>query len=176
MNRKGQLQQVFIYVMAIIVIGFIVLFGFRMINGLFGKQCDAEMATFSSELERYFSSATRNGATKHVYINKPCDFDTLCFVDADYVSDSNSLDVSGTDYPILEANTKDNFDYNIYLIKRGSPPTEEPFAYESKLQLNTGGDGYLCIESQQGAFDFWLLGLGGNGFCLYTDDITPACS
>ena len=53
---KGQVQHVFIYILTIIVVGLILLLGYKSIGGLMGQGCDVERATFASDLESKIES------------------------------------------------------------------------------------------------------------------------
>lgn len=162
MNDKAQIQQVFIYLMAMIVIGFLVLFGYRMVNKLLDQKCDVEDQSFITKLTQDIDRSTRYGSRTLVKVNKPCDYQELCIVDNG--SFGNSLPPpNDTAYPLISANTEDNIKYNIYLVKPDGDTL--PVLYDERLKTrkDTSGSPLLCVPSSNGQFRFWMEGLGKQG-------------
>jgi hypothetical protein len=88
-TKKGQIAgQMFVYITAVIVIGVIALIGYLAINKIVQKSCDAERATFKTDLENYIETHTSGGSVYPEKINVPCGYDTVCFVDASKIGDA----------------------------------------------------------------------------------------
>ncbi|MFP4567925.1 MAG: hypothetical protein ACLFN8_03190 [Candidatus Woesearchaeota archaeon] len=78
-NKKAQIQQVFTYLMAILIIGAILLLGVRSIGNIQGKACDVDEVTFKRDLENLMSKHANTGNIGYEQIRVPCDYDYLCF-------------------------------------------------------------------------------------------------
>jgi hypothetical protein len=77
--KKAQVQQVFIYIMVILVVGTILLLGFRAIMNIMDKACDVNEVVFKKELEDTMSKYSRMGNLGRETIKVPCNYDELCF-------------------------------------------------------------------------------------------------
>jgi hypothetical protein len=89
-NKRGQIAgQVFIYVMAVIVIGVIALIGYNAIHTIITKSCNVERANFKLDIEKDIETYTSDGSVWVEKINVPCGYDTICFVDASKIGDSS---------------------------------------------------------------------------------------
>jgi len=86
-RKSGQVAgQVFIYMMAVIVIGGIALIGYKALSTISEKACQAEKASFQMDIESIIEKDTSDGSVKPERINAPCDYDTICFVDASQIT------------------------------------------------------------------------------------------
>ncbi|MBN1275148.1 hypothetical protein JXA12_02555 [Candidatus Woesearchaeota archaeon] len=171
-GRKAQLQQMFIYIMAIIVIGFLVLVGYRAIDDLLQRKCNVEMQQFVLAVDRSLDHSSGYGTVKKAVINAPCSYARVCFVDTIYVKEGKQiLSQHETHYPIISLNTKDKIAYNIYLIEpTGSANLTFPLTYDDRIRTDEGevtGDELLCIDQAGGSFSFWLEGRGKEGIYLH---------
>jgi len=76
---KGQIQQVFIYIMMIIAVGFIFLIGYKAIGGIMDKSCDASKTDFKSQLGSYLSTYKDYGSIDNKRMTTPCSYSMVCF-------------------------------------------------------------------------------------------------
>lgn len=154
MKRKGQMQQVFIYLMTMIIVGLIILIGYKAIGGLINKGCDVEVNTFQKTLESYIVKHSSYGSMHKETLNVPCSYRQICFVDTDDIINSNYKDNS--DNLIIESSVKSGIEQNIFLV---SDKVTVPFGFMEKIIVGTEDIAY-CINNTNGKFYMRFEGLG----------------
>ena len=107
---KGQIKQVFVFMMAIIVVGALVLLGYKAISTISSQSCEADLLKFKANLEKDFTSYERYGTVQHKDLFLPCDYSAICFTDVD-AADVNSADVS----PIIKDSVESGVDTSVFL-------------------------------------------------------------
>ncbi len=147
MVKKGEVQQVFIYLMVIIVVGIVFLLGYSAISSLIGKGCDVEKTNFLTAFNREISRYERPGSSALVELSAPCSYDVLCFV-------NSSMDSESRMHQVIRDNLDAGTGINIFI---GEGRTMEPF--QSKENLEVQG-GFLCINSTARNFNFRVTGVG----------------
>ncbi len=183
--KKGQLQHVFIYLMAILVMGVLVILGYRFISVLMDQQCDISDSSFERTLEDHLESSTRYGAVTQVGIDAPCDYDMICLADSRFFDNAVPNHVREEDTHtyfkngIIKANAQDNIQRNIYLIhKRGDEigETKDILWSENLIVIDDDSSttpeveyGVHCVDISSGQFTFWVKGLGRNGVEVVTE-------
>lgn len=143
MNKKSQTQQVFLYMMVIVVVGAMLIIGFRSISGIMGQGCQVEYEQFKTQLESDIQGNTRFGFAQQVSIRAPCDYDQLCFGGAP----PNNND------PVIAA-SMDAGAENVFL-RQGR--FMEPLFKNPSIEPPSN---QLCIDSASGRFEFRLEGTG----------------
>jgi hypothetical protein len=178
--KKAQIQQVFIYLMALLVIGFIVIIGYRMVNKLLGQSCDIEEQKFNTQLVKSIEGAARYGSVTEAKITRPCDYERLCIVDANVFTNANNNYPAGLDsvqsetgtnnkelYPMIWANAQgtEKVFYNVYLYD-AKKPEGIPVLYDERLltiEPGVTGDPVVCFNTVAGSFSLLFKGLGKRG-------------
>ena len=119
--KKGQTQQVFIYMMVILVVGALLLIGFRSINSVLDRGCEVEYATFVDRLRGDLSANSRFGNRAVLEYNLPCNYEEICFA-------------TGTGAPYAEINSEVSAGTgnNIFLVRRDSA---EPILAQENLDV-----------------------------------------
>ena len=177
MNKKAQIQQVFIYIMAIIVIGFLVLFSYRMIDRLFIQKCSVEEQSFYTSIKRDLEANSRYGERDLSTLTAPCEYNKLCLVDKQYFEKGGPElpPPYSAAYPLIAANTKGDSNegnikvqYNIYLFGPKTP-YGVPLFYDETITTvkETSDPPLICVESRNGQFSFWIEGLGKGGVYVH---------
>lgn len=165
------MQQVFIYLMAMIVIGFLVLVGYRAIYNIMDKQCEVKEQLFITTLRDRIDATTRYDAVTEVGLDAPCGYERLCLVDASLFRDGDN---SVNDNPVktvtdFDGNQaifadiiEDQDTNNIYLVHRKGDVVAKtaPVLWDAKLEVPNG---IYCLDAQGGKFRFFFKGLGKNG-------------
>ncbi|MFH1770459.1 MAG: hypothetical protein ABH828_02780 [archaeon] len=151
MNKKGQLQQVFIYLMTMIIVGLIVLIGYKAIGGLINKGCDVEISTFQKTLESYITKYSSFGSVHKETLNVPCSYKQICFVDTDIIGTNPFFYPDNT---IIESSVKSNIEENIFLV---SDKVTEPFGFMNEIVVE---EGVICLNNTNGKFYIRFEGLG----------------
>ena len=152
LSKYGQIAgQVFIYIMAVIVIGGIAIIGYKAVVGISQKACQAEKATFKMDVEGMIEKYTSPGSVWPEKLKAPCDYDTICFIDAARIGKVNP---SKCDNKIVANSIKDN----IFVV---SNKITIPIGYSELVSLNsTDQDGCLCIAQRNKNFYLTLNGKG----------------
>ncbi|MFC2135432.1 hypothetical protein ACFLTH_12535 [Bacteroidota bacterium] len=153
--KKGQIQQVFIYIITIIVVGLILLIGYRSIGGLMKKGCDVEMTSFKSSLESYISKYDSYGDLHKESIKVPCSYREICFINTDAINNGENLD--GDIDLIIKDSVSAKIQENVFLVKTDAVEPFGTFFPEIKVD-NTAR--YVCMENMGGRFYIKFHGLG----------------
>lgn len=148
--KRSQLNQTFIYIMAILVVGTILLIGYRSISSIFDQGCDVERSRFLADLEDSLRRNTNFGFAQSLQVRAPCDYEEICFVDAE------ANDLSDSPHIILQQEVSDGTGYTVFLIRQG---IVEPVMQNSNIKVDND-EGFVCIESLTGRFSFNLEGVG----------------
>lgn len=78
--RRGQVNQIFVFIMAIVVAGLVILFGVSFIKSYLEKQDEVMLADFVHQVERNVKG-TSFGSVNIDSFRVPADYDVVCFVD-----------------------------------------------------------------------------------------------
>ena len=120
MNRKAQnIGQIFIYIVAIVIVAVILIFGYKSIIDFNNRAKQIELVQFQKKLESSIKSITPQYATvkkKDFMISN--EYKQVCFVrnyDVDY--SSAVLPTTFKDYPLIEDSVMSGTGKNIFLIK-----------------------------------------------------------
>lgn len=81
--KKGQiLGQVFVFVLAVIIFGLILLYGYNAINTIGETKKDVELIQFRNDLSSSVDQVRHSyGSRKFLDLNVPANFKQICFVD-----------------------------------------------------------------------------------------------
>lgn len=140
-NKKAQTQQVFIYIMVILVVGGLLLIGFRSINNILNQGCEVEFANFKTSLQNQLNQNNRFGFVELINIRRPCDYTALCFA-----GENNQN-------PVINASVKANAE-NVFIVRNN---IYEPLFIYEPLNNQTGQE--LCINASGGRFQFVAQGV-----------------
>ena len=161
-KKKGQIAgQVFIYIMAIIVIGGIALVGFGAIQKILVKSCDTEKASFKTDMLGLIEKYTSHGSVNQKTIKAPCEYDTVCFVDAADIIGKTSLTTTDCKNSIIRNSVAIGSTPNIFVI---SNSMTIPVGYSDLISLDPTitGKGCLCINQKSGSFHVTFRGMGSS--------------
>lgn len=147
MNSKGEVQQVFIYMMVIIVVGAVILIGYTAIDGIMDKGCSVERAKFISRLQNNLDKNTAYGNTQYVRLIPPCDYEKLCFIDTE-----NPPSTTGNS--IMDLEISQGTGNNIFLVRTD---TVEPILAVPKLSVHNK---YYCAEKTGNGWEVTMNGTG----------------
>jgi len=138
-NKKGQIQsKIFILILALIIGGMIILFGYNAIKEMNEKGDRAAVIRFTTKLsEDVTSLSSEPGSVKTEKYGFPSSFDRICFVDLQQIQDLTYLN----SYPLIKDSVKSQAEANIFFLKDNTMET----AYIEGLRL---GDPYFnCVDS-----------------------------
>lgn len=167
-TKNGQIQtQMFVYLLAIIIIGLLLMFGVRSILDLLGKEKDIGLLKFKTEIESAAKRIAPNyGKWEKISFDIPREIETVCFVqhqpymnDIFYKEQEGLCDPNNEDYHFLMCNSwKDVQTANVFT---------EPFdaleggsIYLSEVEVRNPGKHYLCVEIVDGKLNVKIVGRG----------------
>jgi hypothetical protein len=163
MNR-GQVNQVFIFIIAILVVGVIVIVGVRSMSGLIDDKCTADFVTFQDRLRDAVLTNNDYKAVNEAKLSSPCGYQYLCMVDSRHVKEGNLLNgfTGEKGSFIIRDSVKDKVEANVFLVNANDDVKE--VGYISQLHTNeynsNNNDGVLCVEAKSGRFRLRLNGEG----------------
>jgi hypothetical protein len=155
--RKAQMSQVFTYLVIILVVGVIAIFGYKGIAGILKTQCDHQRVLFEKNLVDFIDEYSDYGSVNEETLNAPCDITAVCFVDSSYYeSISLQFDPALADNdPVVASAVKDKTT-NIFIKAKFT----EPIGLSKKLVLKPEDGSFKCFEAKSGKFKFVFRGLG----------------
>ena len=112
MRKRGQSSsQVFIYIIAVLVIGLIVLFGYQSVSSAREKGEQALLLQFEAKLKEDIDSYSSYGSLGIKEYQFPSGFDEICFVDL------NNFDPETFDgYRVIEDSVRSKAEQNVFLL------------------------------------------------------------
>ncbi|MGV8150614.1 MAG: hypothetical protein ACP5NV_02700 [Candidatus Woesearchaeota archaeon] len=146
--------QIFIFIMAAIIIGVIILLGYNAISTTLLKGCQAEEITFKSKMETLISKSSGYGSVAKEPIIAPCSYEYVCFIDATQIGDASGL--SGCNNKILSQSAKDGDMKNIFV---STTSKTIPIGYSALLRLENP-ENCTCIKQKSKTFKITFKGLG----------------
>lgn len=174
MNRKAQVQtQIFVYVIAIVIVGLILVFGYNAIKKIGDRADEVSLIKFKSTIEGSFDSVrTSFGTVKLEKYEVPQGYEELCFVDLDIQGGVNVFSLEN-DYPLVyEAVTTQGNNKNAFLVKGLDIESYEVDKINIGLsadraedcEFNDGCEIYLCADVVNSVARVKLAGRGDHVF------------
>ncbi len=162
--RKAQAQsQAFIYILAIIIIGMLLIFGVKYIGQIMNKVEDINLLQFKTDLE---SDANRIGPSygtwEKLEIDIPDGVETVCFVEsADSISggvlSTGICDANSDDYDFRMCNAwQDDTSRNVYTVPFDALDTG---IYLGEIEVDSS-EGYLCFDVGDSKLKIKMTGYG----------------
>ncbi len=168
MKKKAEVSsQVFTYILSAIIIGIILLVGYKGITTVMSVTSKAPIDDFKSDFSSTVSKMARDyGSIKKYEFSLPDQIKDICFIDS--MNDNNEFDIDSSiaGNSFIKYNIEDNVQKNVFLINEGK--IEDSFYVED---LNVFSD-YLCIENS-GLMYVWFEGKGRKA-CLKKEQ-TQTC-
>ena len=162
--KKSQSSQVFTYIAAILVIGLLIVMGYKAIDMMLSKQCDANRVIFEKNLLSFIDEYSDYGSVHEEIIKAPCDAKELCFADAAAFSDYCSgaypprliSDFPSADSVIITA--VEDCKANIFIKREFTETLINPIKFSDKISLV--GDPFQCFRIKNGQVKIIFSGLG----------------
>lgn len=192
---KSQVNQMFIFIFSLIIIGVVVLVGVKSIGGLVEDKCTVDYVTFQDKIIEAISLSNDYGSVKQHKIPAPCDFDVVCMADFGHWADPIDPNHQGAVSTIKNApaynvkelmkmSVNDGVQKNVFAMKSDEV---RPAGYAEELQVSpTDVNDYdsdvhytndrkdiICIESKNGYFTFKTRGLGRYTLVMKPDGANP---
>jgi hypothetical protein len=156
--KKAQIaSHMFVYILALVIIGLIALIGFKGIGGFIERARVLELANFKESVRTQVYETRDVGEQRFVQTRLPKGFIAVCFHDP-----AQPAGPAPFQRPIVEGYSGT---HNAFLIRYEAPITSqgvEPFNI-SRLVLSQR---YSCIPTNDGIVEFKLAGAGRQGTSL----------
>ena len=136
--KKGQLiGQIFNDILAIILIAFVLGYGYKTIAAFRQKTEQVSFIKFRTELQNAVKTiATDFGSVKIMQLDVPLNYKKVCFVRS---HENFPTSLSSTGYPIIEDSVNSGIEKNVFLIK----DTPKESFYVGKIALEGNAD-FIC--------------------------------
>lgn len=162
---KGQTQQVFIYIMVILIVGVVLLFGTKAILGIMKKACEVDKVTFQTDLKRLIDKSSDYGtiiAGDKGSLNAPCGYEKLCILDAEAIKDPlfnvDALRLANPSNNLMVNEVVAGTGNNVFLIKEKEVI---PLFALDMIRVNDANNyHFVCMSAKGGDFYFYLEGIG----------------
>lgn len=169
-RKKAQVSsQIFVYILAIIVIGLIVLVGYKAIGTILKFTTQASLDDFVSDFTSEVKTISRShGKVKRYEFTLQDKYDTICFMDS--MNDDDEYDeiiLPDDTSEFIKNIVIENVPTNVFLLKKGVPTGESFYVKD----LNVATD-YTCIVNE-GLLEVWFEGTGKKA-CLMLEQ-TESC-
>ena len=158
--KKAQVQtQIFIYIVAIVVVGMILIFGFRAVKNLGGKAEEVAKIKFGTELQSKFKTVRADyGSIEKIKFLVPQGYREVCFISDSLLATPQEVrDETGKLYTIITDSVVSKVKKNTFLVK---DVAEESYYLGSiKIQDNRK---HLCVPVNVGELKLRLEGKGSH--------------
>lgn len=154
-KNKAQISgQVFIYILAAVMIGLLFFIGMKAIGSIVQAGARINIDSTRSDLQSAVETTARQyGSVKKFEFNLPEKYDEICFVDAMDEEGKFNFDISKIENEMVRDSVLSGAKENVFLMKKGV--WEDKFTAD---KLDVQAD-YLCIENE-GQLVIWLRGTG----------------
>ena len=157
--RSGQIQQVFIYMIASLIIVLILYFGYTAVRGFTKRQAELAYVSFRTELDGKIGAIAPDfGSVRLESFDLPPGIEVVCFVDPDKLGASLSLpselaksDALKKEFGVLRESVKGSAQLNVWPLPGGEP------WWNAKIEVEPG---LICFEQARGVVSIRLEGLG----------------
>jgi hypothetical protein len=158
-NKKSQIaSNVFVYILAIVVIAIILLMGYKYVSGAKDTISDADMLLLEKRITSDIESVRADFGSEKKVSYSISGLVQLCLVDVDKIIKDNKEDELN-DYPLIKDSVLAKLQKNAFII--GKDVFEAFDVGKIKVEDSTGNPTYVtCSESGKGKIDLTLTGQG----------------
>jgi len=154
---KAQIQtQVFVYVLSLIIIGAVLLYGYSAISTMRDKGEEIDLISFKTDITREISKMSSDyGSANIITLKVPAGFEQICFIDLNKAPAAGLMNSQPLVYESWADSTA-----NVFLIK--DLAEEFHLVHEdSEYLIEINSPGYVCIPVRNNHIDIRLEGIGG---------------
>lgn len=159
-NKKAfQVENIFMFILALMIMAFILFYSYRSINSLMSKKDTADLSLFRADLDKEASSMARSpGNVDYPVFTLPSYVTSVCFTNLDEKPASVNACVQtnkdhGFDKFMCDAWL--DSDFNVFLL-----PKKEQFSFKNELIQLNDGVGVLCIAAKGATLELKMTGKG----------------
>jgi hypothetical protein len=155
-STSGQIQgQPLIYMLSVIIMALILIYGYTAVNDLLKKQEYVSSLKFETYLQSEFEKISRQfGSTKIIRLNVPAGYKEICFIDLSE-PEHTDLDAGGTDaHPVIYHSWKEGNKKNVFLVKK----ITEKLIYAGTIKI--ANPYYFCLDTSSSIARLKITGGG----------------
>lgn len=180
MNKRGQLvTNILIFVIGLIVIGLVVLFGYQVIQGMSEDRCEVLSIQFGTSLQQAIDNNKAWGTSRVVQLQAPCEAAHICMVDQrviqdpdDYSNyhasiDQGELPSDSAIINIINSSVQTNLHVqgdrtNVFSVNNrgGVSPLARFSTEEAPIKIGESNPGAKCFPVQNGRLEVRMQGDG----------------
>lgn len=164
LKSKAQISQVFTYLVIILVIGVIVVFGYKGIISILDVDCEKQRLAFENSLLGFIDEYSDKGSVHEESLKAPCDIEEVCFLDSNYCprssSEITSLDITDAEVDSVIKSSADDCVANIFLKGEFTEVLKSSDGFLEKIVLKKGDFPFECFKARGGEFKFLFKGFG----------------
>lgn len=149
MNKRSQTQQIFVYILMVIIVGVVFIFGFRAISQIMQKGEDVALAKFKNDLTDMVRDIGASHDIKREDFALSSRFSRICFASTSPLPETKKIN------PVIRSIVDSGGLENTFLL---SDKLEESFNV-GKIYLD---EGYLCVDSRAGKIRLQFEGMGNS--------------
>lgn len=156
--KKAQMQQMFVFLMAAIVIISTVYIGYRLFSGFSDAGCDTIKAKFTNDIGDILQESSSFGSRAIKTIRPSCNAAQLCFVDTNAINDAISGDMTKTNSvsdDAIRAIVSSGVKTNIFLK---DDVGLQPVGYDEMITVQAPY--FICFNNTPKGFVFKTEGQG----------------
>lgn len=156
MKRKAQISQVFTYLVIILVVGLIVVFGYKGVMSILKTSCEHQRISFEKSLLGFIDEYSDKGSVHEELLKAPCGVKQVCFVNASLYEPSAippHITFLGND-PVINSSVDDK-KQNIFVRTKFT----EPIGFSNKVVL-IDDSFFQCFNATSAGFKLLFIGLG----------------
>ena len=156
-NEKSQLYgQIFIYILTVVLISFIVVYGYNAIQNLRDRADKISCYKFKNDLRNAVQSILSDfGSVKRKDLQLCPGYNQVCFVETFNEFDTQNLKSNAPIDPIIRHSIASNVGRNVFLVDNMA---KESF-YIGNISVN---DDILCVSASDNRISLRLEGKGNN--------------
>jgi hypothetical protein len=157
MNKKAQnVGQLFIYMLAIVIVAVVLIFGYRAITQLNQNTEKVSLMQFQKNLNtKIKSTSSQYGTIKNEEIQISNKYKEICFVTNYKITNYGSLPIDFTGYPAVEDSVESNTGKNVFIIDYDNQ-MEEGFTI-GKVVINNH---FKCFQISNSVLQLMIEGKG----------------
>ena len=165
-NKKAQTSEIFFFILAIVIIGLLLLFGVKYIMELGSKVNQIEVVQFKTDLEGYADEYRPvYGKWKKLTLSVPVGILKVCFVQHE------TFGAASIYHQTEGLCQKDHEDYNLFMCNAWQDDTSrnvytDPFDELEvgidlvAIEVGTADQNYLCIDTTDHVLQIKMTGFG----------------
>ncbi len=174
MNKRGQATQVFLYVIMVLIVGLVLILGYKGIGALLGDIEETGIIEFRGDVQSAVKKGASYGRVSTYDFDTGSDHEKLCFVDRGAFKGSGSLNIGDApplieDSVITSRGTTDikEDDFNVFVLRGDQiePILTGPLELD-KPGASAGHTSFKCFNLTSGRVSIVFKGDGDSTYVV----------